>query len=621
MFVLVLAVATAAEAQAGFNFSPPRTLSDAEATDADVVIDSQDRATVAWQAVSPDHEQRLVQTARLDAAGVPGPIQTLSSVPNFGKPKGCPCPQVAVDPQDRVTVSWQVFDGANLRIQAVQLGADGMRGPVRTLSEAGQNAWDQKLAVDFQGRATVIWSVQGSSSRVDSLRLDPAGKPGMIQTLSEPGVSPERPEVAIDRQDRATVVWGSSEGVQAVRLAADGIPESVQAVSPPGEDAGIPEVVVDSQGRATVSWWRGGGVYEVKVVRLAADGAPGPVRTLSPEGQNTLEPQIAVDPYDRVTVAWEDFGQHANAVSLGTDGSPGPVYRLSRDDRVAGSVRLAAAPGGGAVIVWSHPRVALIVPSPGECLDAEFEPQSDYVRAAFMGPAGIPEPPVAVSPLGEQSGLAQVAVDSQGRPTVAWTSFDGTYFCWEAMSRIQSSRDVEIVEVTREPPETQLAAPLSAIDTPHREDDVTLRLWGSAFVRSPRVALQAECAGDRGAICRGVLALHADIRPKRLRIRSAGNALRHNTRSVLVARGCYRLAAGRRRVLRLRLSPLGRALLNRIAPGGRIRVGPRGRGVEVHAVTMVVLGPHFKRRRGRRTTKTSLSEGHPAPHRRQPCHL
>lgn len=129
VFVVALSAVLllASPVRAGIKFSSPKTLSepDQDGAGSQLVVDSQGRATVAWQAISPDGESRLVQAVRLGADGAPGPVQTLIEMPNGpGNQlwfKWCPCPRVAVDAQGRVTVAWQSFGGTDLRVQVVRL--------------------------------------------------------------------------------------------------------------------------------------------------------------------------------------------------------------------------------------------------------------------------------------------------------------------------------------------------------------------------------------------------------------------------------------------------------------------------------------------------------------------
>jgi len=588
-FIVVGALVSAA--RAGVQFSPPQVLSQSgvESASPQVAVDSQDHAIAVWQAVSADHQQRLVQLVRLDAGGSPGSVINLVAMENFDNPNWCLCPKLVVDPQGRITATWQAFDGDALRIQAVQLEASGNPGPILTLSAADTNAGEQEVAVDSLGRATVVWQLNDPPSTIQSARLIPGRPPEAVQTLSSTGVSSDWPDVALDRSDRATVAWGSDQGVQSVRIGADGSPASVQTLSPAGEDSGLPRVAIDSQDRATIAWWRLNGADQVKALRLDADGVPGPVRTLSPPGVDVFNPQIAIDPQDRVTVTWEDFVQQVHAVRLGADGLPGVVRQLSPSGQAAGHPQVAASPDGGAVVVWNHPPV-LHIPPFDECLDLEFQADSDVVRAAFIEPDGSLGPVRAVSAFGQQSMEAQVAVDSQGLLTVVWHSFDGTFFCPDLFTRIQSSSGLDILDVPADVPieRPPVSGPVLPGVTP---GDATLRLAARAVVRGHQVAIRAVCVGDITVSCGGEIGLVSRA-PFRKPTR------RSEPRRALLSRGSYRLRGGDSRIVKLGLSRFGRKLCAQSGPM-TIKAAVRGRGVESRTVSIKIPRGHSKDDRSR----------------------
>ena len=67
-------------------------------------------------------------------------------------------PSVAVDPQDRATVAWRRFDGTLTRIESARVDADGVPGEVSTLLSVAENRLlDPQVAVGADGRATVVW--------------------------------------------------------------------------------------------------------------------------------------------------------------------------------------------------------------------------------------------------------------------------------------------------------------------------------------------------------------------------------------------------------------------------------------------------------------------------------
>src|SRR4029450_3384780 len=166
-------------------------------------------------------------------------------------------PSVAVDPEDRATVAWRRFDGALTRIESARVDADGVPGEVSTLLPVAEDRLlDPQVAVGPDGRATVVWesdtevfkksdcSAGGFSTCVQAVSIDPEGTPGPVMTVARfdpPERDPDLggpgkgPQVAVDSQGRATVAWRRTDYeagtvVQSVRLEADGSPGAVQTL-------------------------------------------------------------------------------------------------------------------------------------------------------------------------------------------------------------------------------------------------------------------------------------------------------------------------------------------------------------------------------------------------------
>jgi hypothetical protein len=271
---------------------------------AQMAVDPDGRATVVWQRTdyTAGTTATRIESVRIGADGVPGAVKTLSGDSAYD-------PKVAVDPQGRATVVWQRYHGRHPRIESVRLSADGTAGAVKTLSKRGQNADEQQVAVDPRGRATVVWRhFARGKRRILSVRIGSGGKSsGAVKVLSTRAV---RPQVAVDPRGRATVVWLRGSGrVQALRVSASGAPRAVKNISK-GQGS-LPQVAVDRQGRATVVWERQRhrdrrGVVRIEARHLRIRGASERVQTLS-KG-DVASPQVAVDSKGRPTVVWEDLG-------------------------------------------------------------------------------------------------------------------------------------------------------------------------------------------------------------------------------------------------------------------------------------------------------------------------
>lgn len=554
LFACVLLVADARAAE--INFTAPQTLAKGIVAEPQVAVDPQGNATIVWEELVPE-EMIWIQAQRVDPNGFPGPIQTLAKFPQASP--SCPCPQVVVDSTGRATVAWQAFLAGYRRIQAAQIDAGGIAGPVYTFSPAEVNGWDQRVAVDAEGRVTLVWDI-ASLHDVESVRFGVSGAPEEVQVLAEGVEGLSFPAVGVGPEGKATVVWPTDEGLRTVQIDAGGTPGPIREISPSDTADGVPHVVVDSKGTATIGWWRGLGNYEAKSVRLDPEGVPGTVQTLSPEGEAALDPRLAVDAQDRVTAVWQTFSERIDAVRLDESGAPETVYHLSEPDREVGEPQLAAAPDGHVIVVWAFPP-PVFAPEPGCLEEAEFDPESDVVEAAFLGPDGKPEGVKNVSPLGEQSLVPKVGLNALGLPTVVWESFDGTYFCEGHTTRIQMSRGLSV----EQNPEPEPLPP----PPPGPEGKGTLLLRGKATADSRALRIHVSCSG--GA-CAGRVKL----------VRSG----------VVIARGRFRLAAGQRRTLTLTLTGFGKKL---VAKGSvqLLRAIGRGSGVKKSVVWVRLRGhPH-----------------------------
>jgi hypothetical protein len=554
-YILLVADARAAE----INFTSPQTLTKGIVAEPQVAVDPQGSATIVWEELGPE-KLIWIQAQRVDPNGLPGPIQTLAKF--IPASPSCPCPQVVVDSSGRATVAWQGIVGTHRRIQAAQIDAGGTAGPVYTLSPPEVHGWDQRLAVDAEGRATLVWDI-ASLRNVESVRFGVDGAPEEAQVLAEGVEGLGFPAVGVGPEGKATVVWPTDEGLRTVQIEAGGTLGPTREISPSDNADGVPRVVVDSKGRATIGWWRGLGNYEARSVRLDPEGIPGTVQTLSPpEGEGALDPRLAVDSQDRVTAVWQTFGERIYAVRLDESGAPETVYPLSSPDREAGEPQLAAAPDGQVIVVWAFP-APFYTPEP-ECLkEAEFDPASDVVQAAFLGPGGEPERVVDISPFGEQSLVPKVGLNALGLPTVVWESFDGTYFCEGHTTRIQISRGL-LPEPEPEPEPSPPPPP-----PPAPEVNGVLRLSGKATAKNRRLHIQVSCTG--GACAGQLKFVHSRL---------------------VVARSRFQLAAGERRTLALPLTGFGKKLVAK-GSGQLLRAIGRGSGVKKSVVWVRLRGhPH-----------------------------
>jgi hypothetical protein len=179
------------------------------------------------------------------------------------------------------------------------------------LSVAGQDAYDQQVAVDSQGNAVAVWDRYNATNTIVQGAVRPAG--GIWQApvdLSVAGQNADSPQVAFDSQGNAVAVWRRFNGTNyivqgAVRPAASGVWQAPVDLSAAGQDANVPHVAVDSQGNAIAVWQRSNAadIIVQGAVRPAGGVWQAPV-DLSVAGQGAYSPQVAFDSQGNAIAVW-----------------------------------------------------------------------------------------------------------------------------------------------------------------------------------------------------------------------------------------------------------------------------------------------------------------------------
>jgi len=275
-----------------------------------VAVASSGAATVAW--VRSNGTNFQVQARRILAGGTPEEsTKTLS-----GSGQDAAAPQIAVSPGGAATVVWKRFDGANYLVQERRIAADGtLEASARTLSEAGRDAVEPQVAVDGNGKATVVWTrFDGADSIVQMRRVGSEGTPAASATsLSAAGESAVQPRVAVNSVGAVTIAWARFDGVnwivQARRLTTSGaLSGSVQSLSATGGNAAEPQVAVAGDGTSTIAWSRFDGTsFVIQARRITAAGALGSTVTLSATGRDAADPQLALGSGGKAAVLWTRF--------------------------------------------------------------------------------------------------------------------------------------------------------------------------------------------------------------------------------------------------------------------------------------------------------------------------
>ena len=215
------------------------------------------------------------------------------------------------------------------------------------------------------------------------------------------------------RVGRVLVVFGALALALSVAPATSSASEAVYSdavpVSAVGEDARFPVVEADSQGRAFVAWQQHtGSTYKIEAARIAADGEIGPVQVLaSSDLSSQSQPLLALDSQGGATVVWYAASGVVKAVRVDPGGTVGSTRTISNSSYGSTYPDVAIDPQGRVTVVWQA--------------DPDGSGSGQYgIEAVRLGADGTPGPIQFISDPTIPSFQAKVAVDSQGRATVAW---------------------------------------------------------------------------------------------------------------------------------------------------------------------------------------------------------
>jgi hypothetical protein len=277
-------------------------------------------------------------------------------------------PDVAISANGSAVATWTRFDGTDPSfsccsiVQAVRIASDGNLGSTLDLSDPGQNADAQRVAVADDGSATVAWRRQNSSSIyiAQAAHIAPNDSKTSLGDLSDPGQGAQTPVVAMQGDGVAEILWqrfaGNNLRIQARHVAANQTVGSLTNLSADGGDASNPEVVTNPQGGFGATWQRLQG--EDSIVQSApidSSGGLGSVIDLSSASVGGADPGLAFAPSGDALVTWQTGSTTPRIQSrtIPTTGSPGPVQNLTGSG-TSSTPAVALDAGGNSTVVWTQ---------------------------------------------------------------------------------------------------------------------------------------------------------------------------------------------------------------------------------------------------------------------------
>jgi hypothetical protein len=356
---LLTLVATTAQAAA---FGPAFAVSGANAScgflsEPQVALDADGDAVFTWEQRDANGKLR-VQARRRSADGVFGPILTLS-----GRSEIVLFHRLAVDAGGDALIAWTLRPQAGPdQAQFRAFAADGVLGPIELLSNVLPTDSAQ-VAMNPQGRAIFAWRRLNAAQNIAVLEVrvrSAAGVLGPIQRASLGGQTTFQPDVAMSADGEAVVAWvrrfGSKGLVEARRRSATGELEEIRQNLDEGD---FPQVAIDRDGDAVIVWTDRRTPPRVQMRTLSATNALGPRQPISQGSGVALQlPQIAMNARGDAVFGFLQAGSagfEAKARARPASGVFAPSQTLSRQQAIQPFVAPAIDGSGRSVFAWTRP--------------------------------------------------------------------------------------------------------------------------------------------------------------------------------------------------------------------------------------------------------------------------
>jgi hypothetical protein len=326
-------------------------------------IDAAGNALVAWTLFDKSETSLLpghAQFRRLSSAGVLGPITEMSSVLPADSAR------VAMSPNGKAVLFWRRrnSDDTLSTMETRTRSAAGVLGPVKSVSLfQSQGEFSAEVAMNARGDAVFAWRRQvggvNPHSVVQLRRRAAGGGFGLLHQNLGTEAAGANP-VAIDGQGNAIVTWldniSNSVRMEMRTLSAADVLGPQQFVSHGIGNAAAPQVAMNEAGDAALAYLEfDGSIFEAKAsIRPAGGGIAGPF-TVSPPGAFAFSPGAVIDAHSRSMFVWNagpTGATKAQARTRSATGALGGVRTLDNAAAPALFTSIAMNPRGDAAAVW-----------------------------------------------------------------------------------------------------------------------------------------------------------------------------------------------------------------------------------------------------------------------------
>jgi hypothetical protein len=245
---------------------PVRTVGPGAASESDMGVDSQGRATFVWRDWARQEDDGLAEFTRVMAPdGKLGPVRRVSEIAGVG------WPQVAVTPAGRAVFEWDRYKPDTFTLVTRVRASDGTLQPaqvVRKLDGSQVPVFEFfQLAVAPTGEAVYCWNADGA---IHARTRAAGGTFGPARRIGSTPLAPCRP--GIDSEGNLALAWyapvGSQSHAQSRVFVRSEDPAGqlgpTRALSAAGHNANAPVLAMGSAGPAAVAWSEGANGFGIQ---------------------------------------------------------------------------------------------------------------------------------------------------------------------------------------------------------------------------------------------------------------------------------------------------------------------------------------------------------------------
>ncbi|MDH4466682.1 MAG: sialidase family protein [Bacteriovoracaceae bacterium] len=231
-------------------------------------------------------------------------------------------PQTDINSDGKMVITWQQFDGSSSQIFYSYFDGSSWVHPSSlsdNISADGQNANGPQMAMNSDGKIVISWQqFDGTDYQIYYSYFDGSNwhhPSSLSDNISNDGQYSYSPQVAINDDGKIIITWYQSDGTnyQIFYSYYDGTswdhPSGLSDnISPDGQEAISPQVVMNNDGKILITWYQNDGsnfqIFYSYFNGTSWDHPSSLSDNISPDGQESYSPKVAINNDGKIVIAW-----------------------------------------------------------------------------------------------------------------------------------------------------------------------------------------------------------------------------------------------------------------------------------------------------------------------------